>query len=180
MGLDTVELVMEIEDEFAISLPDADAELIQTAGQLHAYVCHRLRPQPAPRCASARAFYFLRRVVLCHHDVSRRAVRPSARVAHLLPADGPDRWPEIADALRVRSHFSFNGKAALRRPAVFTTVRDLIRMMTFPSPMDLPPRFGEFEAGVWDRVRTIVSEQAGVDIDSIHMHSHFINDLGMD
>ena len=55
MGLDTVELVMEIEDEFAISLPDADAELIQTAGQLHAYLCHRLRPQPAPRCASTQA-----------------------------------------------------------------------------------------------------------------------------
>jgi acyl carrier protein len=180
MGLDTVELVMEIEDEFAISLPDADAELIQTAGQLHAYLCHILRPQPAPRCASARAFYFLRRVLLTHHDLPRRAVRPSARVAHLLPADGPDPWPEIADALRLRPYFSFNGKAALRLPAVFSTIRDLIRMMTFPHPMDLPPRFGEFEAGIWQRVRTIVSEQAGVRVDDIHLHSHFINDLGMD
>ena len=107
-------------------------------------------------------------------------MRPSARVAHLLASDGPSCWPEIADALRLRPHFSFNGKAALRRPAVFTTVGDLIRMMTFPNPMDLPPQFGEFEAGVWDRVRTIVSEQAGVHIDDIHMHTHFINDLGMD
>jgi acyl carrier protein len=180
MGLDTVELVMEIEDEFAITLPDADAELIQTAGQLHAYVCHRLRPQPAPRCASARAFYFLRRVVLCHHDVSRSAVRPGARVAQLLPADGPDRWSEIADALRLRPHFSFNGKAVLRLPAVFTTVRDLIRMMTFPNAMDVPARFGEFEAGIWRRVRAIISKQVGVGIDEIHMHTHFINDLGME
>jgi hypothetical protein len=82
MGLDTVELVMEIEDEFGITLPDADAELIQTAGQLHAYVCHRLLPQAAPRCASARAFYFLRRVVLCHRDISRHAVRPSTARRH--------------------------------------------------------------------------------------------------
>jgi hypothetical protein len=68
----------------------------------------------------------------------------------------------------------------LRHPAVFATVRDLIRMMTFPSPMDLPPRFGEFEAGIWKRVRAIISKQVGVRIDDVHMHTHFINDLGME
>lgn len=32
-SLDTVELVMEFEDEFETSIPDEDAEKIQTAGQ---------------------------------------------------------------------------------------------------------------------------------------------------
>jgi len=37
-SLDTVELVMEFEDEFDISIPDEDAERIQTVGQAIDYV----------------------------------------------------------------------------------------------------------------------------------------------
>ena len=37
-SLDTVELVMEFEDEFDISVPDEDAEKIQTVGQAIEYV----------------------------------------------------------------------------------------------------------------------------------------------
>jgi len=37
-SLDTVELVMEFEDEFDISIPDQDAEKIQTVGQAIDYV----------------------------------------------------------------------------------------------------------------------------------------------
>jgi acyl carrier protein len=32
-SLDTVEMIMEIEDEFGIEIPDEDAEKIQTVGQ---------------------------------------------------------------------------------------------------------------------------------------------------
>ena len=37
-SLDTVALVMEFEDEFDISIPDEDAEKIQTVGQAIDYV----------------------------------------------------------------------------------------------------------------------------------------------
>jgi len=37
-SLDTVELVMEFEDEFDTSIPDEDAEKIQTVGQAINYV----------------------------------------------------------------------------------------------------------------------------------------------
>ena len=36
--LDTVELVMEFEDEFEISIPDEDAEKIQTVGNAIEYI----------------------------------------------------------------------------------------------------------------------------------------------
>ena len=37
-SLDTVELVMEFEDEFEISIPDEDAEKIQTVGHAVEYI----------------------------------------------------------------------------------------------------------------------------------------------
>ena len=37
-SLDTVELVMEFEDEFDISIPDEDAEKIQTVGAAITYI----------------------------------------------------------------------------------------------------------------------------------------------
>ena len=37
-SLDTVELVMEFEDEFEISIPDEDAEKIQTVGNAIEYI----------------------------------------------------------------------------------------------------------------------------------------------
>ena len=41
-SLDTVELVMEFEDEFEISIPDEDAEKIQTVGAAVDYIGGKL------------------------------------------------------------------------------------------------------------------------------------------
>jgi acyl carrier protein len=40
-SLDTVELVMEFEDEFEISIPDEDAEKIQTVGNAIDYIASK-------------------------------------------------------------------------------------------------------------------------------------------
>ncbi len=42
-SLDTVELVMEFEDEFELSIPDEDAEKIQTVGQAIDYIKERTK-----------------------------------------------------------------------------------------------------------------------------------------
>lgn len=41
-SLDTVELVMEFEDEFDINIPDEDAEKIQTVGDAVSYIEKRM------------------------------------------------------------------------------------------------------------------------------------------
>ena len=41
-SLDTVELVMEFEDEFEINIPDEDAEKIQTVGDAVKYIESKL------------------------------------------------------------------------------------------------------------------------------------------
>lgn len=44
MGLDTVELIVEIEKSFDISIPDEDAERIATVGQLADYIYKNQKP----------------------------------------------------------------------------------------------------------------------------------------
>jgi len=41
-SLDTVELVMEFEDNFGVNIPDEDAEKIQTVGQAIAYLDEKM------------------------------------------------------------------------------------------------------------------------------------------
>ncbi len=42
-SLDTVELVMELEDEFEMSIPDEEAEKIQTVGQAIDYIVNHAK-----------------------------------------------------------------------------------------------------------------------------------------
>ena len=42
-SLDTVELIMAIEEEFGIEIPDADAEKAKTVGDVVVYVDEKLR-----------------------------------------------------------------------------------------------------------------------------------------
>lgn len=46
-SLDTVELVMELEDEFDTSIPDDEAEKIQTVGQAIDYIKQRMEADSA-------------------------------------------------------------------------------------------------------------------------------------
>ena len=41
-SLDTVELVMALEEEFSIEIPDEDAEKIRTVEQVVEYVCQKV------------------------------------------------------------------------------------------------------------------------------------------
>src|ERR1700722_12370853 len=66
MGLDTVELVMEIEEAFDLTIPDEEAEKIQTIGQAYRYILARLAGpvDGTAVCLSAATFYFLRRKLM--------------------------------------------------------------------------------------------------------------------
>ena len=57
MGLEGVELVMEVEDRFGTSFLDAELERMQTVGDLHSFLMVRIRSQHSDVCPSAAVFY---------------------------------------------------------------------------------------------------------------------------
>jgi acyl carrier protein len=102
MGLDSVELVMEVEEAFGIRIPDADAEWIRTVGELYRYVLAELdRPVlTTPGCLSAAAFYRLRRQLMGRFRVERRRIRPASPLDDLVPAtDRRVEWQRLGECL---------------------------------------------------------------------------------
>jgi hypothetical protein len=100
MGLDIVELMMDIEERFGIRLSDDRAERMRTVSDLYVYLLartHRIAPVP---CPTSRAFYHLRRTLIGELGVDRARVRPSARLRDLLPAEARGTaGPRLAAAL---------------------------------------------------------------------------------
>jgi acyl carrier protein len=93
MGLETVELVMQIEDEFGIEIPNEDAERIQTVGQLEAHVISRTLLDQKDVQQKVRSFVV---------EISGCDPRELHDEAHIIYDLGMDARPEIVSALRKR------------------------------------------------------------------------------
>jgi hypothetical protein len=100
MGLDSVELVLEVEERFGIKLADEDVGRVKTVADLAGLAWRevRARAEPDEPCPTSRSFYALRRVLVEHAGIDRARVRPGARVAMLLPFGDERRrvWEQIA------------------------------------------------------------------------------------
>lgn len=86
MGLDTVELVMAIEEEFSTGIPDADAARLGVLGDLSDYVVAVLR-QRGETLDEARVWEGLSALVVAQLGVRPDEVTRSAHVVKDLHAD---------------------------------------------------------------------------------------------
>ena len=111
MGLDAVEIVMEVEEAFDIRLEDAEVEKMDTPGDLIESVLSKVAQTGAAGCLTQRAFNLLRRKLLHHLALKRRDVSPSARLADLVPR------PNRSDLLqRLAAEFGTQPLPGLVRP----------------------------------------------------------------
>lgn len=94
--MDLVEIVLELEDEYHISLADDAIERVETVADLAALVCSRLRAAPSP-CPSQHAFYAIRRELVEARGVPRRSLRPSTPLDDAFPREHRRRlWTRIS------------------------------------------------------------------------------------
>lgn len=95
MGLDIIEMIMDIEEAFDIKIPDEAAERIRTVGECHLYVLGRIqeriskrpadeKPRPA-KCVSSHVFYRFRRAFQRVCGVTKADVRLDRPLKDILP-----------------------------------------------------------------------------------------------
>lgn len=99
MGLDAVELVMDVEYRFGVKLPDSECSKVRKVADLAALVTSRL-PGQTGGCATAREFFALRKLMVEQGGLARRQVRPSTRLDALFTTTGGmrrDVWQRMRE-----------------------------------------------------------------------------------
>jgi acyl carrier protein len=85
MGLELVEIVMEVEETFGIIVSDEDAPNIRTVGQFHDYILERRGQTQQQGCPTGHVFHDVRRVLTETALLPRQAIRPSTELKTILP-----------------------------------------------------------------------------------------------
>ena len=110
MGLELVEILLEAEREFGVSLGPEEVPGLETAGDLHARFVARLAERSAHPCLGAHVFYRFRRALVERLQLDRNDVHPARPLQELIP-----RWGR-------RAHWEAIGRSSglglpsLRRP----------------------------------------------------------------
>lgn len=84
MGLDAVELIIEIEDEFQISISDEEAFKCETPNLLTDLVYSRLRKSTSEVCPSMRGFYIVKKVLIEQLDIPERRIKPETKLDDII------------------------------------------------------------------------------------------------
>lgn len=85
MGLDSVELILEAEESFGISLADEEMGRIVTVGQFYDAIVRELPHPKTKLCLSAVTFHKLRQTILGVTGRQREEVRPKSQLEVLVP-----------------------------------------------------------------------------------------------
>ncbi len=134
MGLDAVEIVMEVEETFDISIEDKDAEKLRTVGDLYRYILARIElqekvPGAAPVCLKSRVFYRFRAALLGGFGVDRRSVNPTKPIEQLVPIAGRRvAWRRLGELLGWRL-------PELRPPAAVESILFVLPLVTLLSAL---------------------------------------------
>ena len=153
MGLDAVELVMDIEEAFDIQIPDERAAEIVTVGQLYDLI---LEACPARRragmCMSAATFRLIRRAMQSELGLDVRQLRPRDTVDSVFPRDRRQQvWSRLSDTLNLRF-------PKLARPNWITALAAMVMLITGVGCGYLSYLlFGKAVALVFGAVATVVS-----------------------
>jgi acyl carrier protein len=103
MGLEIVELIMDVEDAFGIQIADQEASQIITIGELYQTILDKLKQARSGECMTAKAFYRLRRGLSELSAQPRRAIRPDTPLEALVPSHRRRRyWSDLSRLLGVR------------------------------------------------------------------------------
>jgi acyl carrier protein len=177
MGLDSVELVIAVEEAFGISIPDAVAAEMITPAILISHVQEAVSSTSDRKaCISLRAFHRVRASLMRSIGVNRSDVTLDTRISTLFPAP---RRSELWDSFRQDSSISVLPELRFGRGWFFspTSVKDLVSVEVLQKASELRETRSWTHEEVRQVVRQIIRDQLGIDkfLDS----DEFVRDLGI-
>ena len=99
MGLDAVELLIAIEDEFEIGVSDEDACDLTTPYILSQYIHSRVRSHENSLCPSQRGFYKIRKLLVSSFGASRSEVKLDSKLESFFSDKPKLEWSRLEKGL---------------------------------------------------------------------------------
>jgi hypothetical protein len=182
MGLDSVELVMAIEEEFGLDIPDHDAEKMITVGDVYEWLRFRLSTADPRACLTQRVFYKLRRALIENYNVSRHTIAPDTRLTELLPLSVVEEgWPflQMFIDLKTPPFKVANEFLGFRLSEQSLTMRELVQSLIKLNDEAFSPEH-ESERELWDRLVRVFVRQLNVRPEEVVLGASITRDLGVD
>lgn len=125
MGLDAVELLMDVEESFDIRIPEVDAQEMTTVGELYDFILSKTEQADSETCLSARTFYDIKRA-LRSQGIDHR-FKPSTQLSEVLPqSDRRAFWDGLAASTQMRLPRLVRSSFVSRVNLIVTLVSTLI------------------------------------------------------
>jgi hypothetical protein len=182
MGMDTVELVMAIEEEFGIDIPNQEAETLTTVGEMYDYLRLILGTKSPAHCMSQRLFYKVRRALIENYGVPRQSITVDSMLKDIVPeSELKQSWPY----LEVFSQLTFPRldpgwwPIASRLRFDQVTLRELIATMLVLNAEKLLIE-PDTDEGIWVRMCKVIVTEFNFNADEIRPGASFTKDLGLD
>ncbi|OQP65939.1 hypothetical protein A3860_15225 [Niastella vici] len=85
MGLDSVEILVNVENAFGITISNFEAEKIATVGDIHSIVWRSVQGRQSMRCKSQQLYYKLRHILITKFRVHKDTIELNASLNEIFP-----------------------------------------------------------------------------------------------
>lgn len=197
MGLDSVEILVRVEEHLGISVPDGEAVKILTVQDFVDCVFAKVTVNPTEKCKSQMLFYKLRNYFTDRHKIPKGDIRTNIKIGDLIVVDLKETWSGIEKYLKldlpVLSDLDLNPTKekevkllgikvwTKKSPVTVGTIGDLVNW-TLSKNYNTLINAGSLsgKSDVEKVIIGIISESAGISIDEIKLEHKISYDLGID
>ncbi|HEY9677825.1 MAG TPA: acyl carrier protein [Drouetiella sp.] len=182
MGLDSVELIMAVEEEFGVDIPNETAAEMTTVGSIYDWLKDKLKDSNPAVCLSQTIFYQLRTALQKNYGLSRNRLLPDTRLSDLLPATAVEEgWPFLQRFMSLRTPpckvaHEFLG---IRLSNETLTIRELVGALIQLNRDGLVPQWYSDE-DIWSRLVRVFVRQLNVNAREVRPWASLTRDLGVD
>ncbi len=197
MGLDSVELLMDVEDHFEITITDSEAEKIVTVNDFVECVYQKVEIKPSNRCLSQIIFYRLKTCFL-KKNIPKENIHPSKKMITFLDQNSiKEDWSQLSKETRFKlpelvrldhdQHASENVKFmgikvyGRKKPLTQSTLKNLVDWviaLNYKELVNIHEISNRYEL---ERMMIgLISENIGIPVNEISLNHAIVEDLGVD
>ncbi|MFV8282844.1 acyl carrier protein [Christiangramia marina] len=196
MGLDSVELLMSIENKFGIRIADEQAKKINTVQDLIDCVYKNITTRPTDQCLSQKVFYKVKNIIP-ESDIINNKIEPDTVISELYSLhELRKNWSILEKRMDLKlpdihafdfnpnigSSLKFLGHRTIKRnlPITQSTIKQLIDWiisLNSEKLIDIQKIRNKYE--VERIVCGIIHKNMGIPISEVQVHHSISNDLGI-